>query len=100
MTAIADGSRETGHTAARTLFGAPSAVYAYAAVEPVSVETVATANAEPVEIEIVDVEADAVVADVEAGSAAAVVEEPAARSAEGSTWSCFAVVVGDPLSLG
>lgn len=74
-------------------------MYAYAAVEPVSVETVATANAEPVEIEI-DVEADAVVADVEAGSAAAVVEEPAARSAEGSTWSCFAVVVGDPLSPG
>lgn len=72
MTVIADGSHETAHTAARTLSGALSAVYAYVAVEPVGVETVATANAEPVEIEIVDVEADAAVADAEAESAAVV----------------------------
>lgn len=91
---MADGFHETAHTAARTLCGAPSVVYAY-----VDVETAATANVEAVGIEAVDVEVDAAVAGAEAESAAAAAE-PVARSAEGSKWSCFAVVVGDPLSLG
>lgn len=77
IAAMADGFHETAHTAAKTLCGAPSAVYAY-----VDVETAATANVETVEVEVVDVEVGAAVADAEVESAAAA--EPVARSAEES----------------